>query len=139
MPSLDFAFVCDYARQDAGPVHALAIGIDTVYAPDVPWGQNLGVVARFTFTRNECGRPHRVELIAQDEDGQRLVHLTGTLEPQWDEGLPPGWSVGAMLTLNFGLPLPQFGLYAIEILLNDSSVKTLSLRVMPPTAGPSVG
>ena len=32
---LDFAFLCDYADA-SGKVHALGIGVDNIYAPQVP-------------------------------------------------------------------------------------------------------
>lgn len=135
MPTLDFAFLCDYARQDPGtPIHALAIAIDTIGVPEVPTGRNLGVVARFLFTKNECGRPHRIEIFVQDTDGKRVAQITGTVEPQWSEDIPPGWPTGAALALNFGIPLPTFGFYSVEFLMNDSSVKSLNFRVVEVAA-----
>jgi len=106
--------------------------MDTIYAPSMPWGQNIGLVARFTFTRNESGRPHRLEVIVQDTDGATTAKIEGTVGAEWMEDLPPGWPVGALVALNFGIPLPNYGLYSVEILLNDSSVKSLNLRVIPP-------
>jgi hypothetical protein len=131
VPELDFAFLCDYARPDAGIAHALAIGIDSIYASDVPSGRDLGLVARFTFTRNECGRPHHVEVIGQDADGGRVVNISATVEPTWNDALPMGWRTGVIFALNFAMPFPKFGLYAIELLINDSSVKSVNLRVVP--------
>jgi hypothetical protein len=87
---------------------------------------------RFTFTRNECDRPHRIEAVFQDIDGQRIAQIQGAVEPKWQEGLPPGWRTGAMLGMNIGIPLPAYGQYAFEILVNDNHVKTLNLRVERP-------
>lgn len=74
------------------------------------------------------GRPHRLEVIFQDEDGDRLAQITSTTEPVWDENLPAGWRVGVLFGINMGIPLPRFGLYAFEILVNDNLVGLL-LRV----------
>ena len=132
LPDLDFALLADYVRVDGGIAHAIAAGIDTVYAPEVPTGQNLGLLFRAEFTRNECDRPHRIEMILQDIDGQRLVHLTTVVTPSWDADLPVGWNVGMLGGLNFGAPLPAYGVYSLEILINDHHQKTIRLRVEPP-------
>jgi hypothetical protein len=131
VPELDYALLCDFVRVD-GVAHVIGAGIDTVYAQEVPTGHNLGFLARLTFTRNECGRPHRVEIVFQDEDGKRLTQIQGVLQPEWVEGLPPGWRTGSILGLNFGVPIPAYGVYAFEILVNDSSVQSLNLRVVRP-------
>lgn len=130
MPVLDYAVLCDYVRAEGGLAHVIAAGIDTVWTEDVPAGQNVGLLMRVSFTRNECGRPHRVEIIFQDEDGERLAQIMGVSEPQWPEGFPPNWRVGALVGLNFAVPLPRFGLYAFEVLVNDNHMKTIPLRVM---------
>lgn len=139
MPVLDYAVLADYVREEDGLAHAIAAGIDTVYAPEVPTGHNVGLLMRVSFTRTECGRPHRLEVIFQDEDGQRLAHLNAVVEPDWPEGLPPNWRRGMMSALNLGVPLPRYGLYAFEILVNDTHMKTVPLRVAPREAPPIGG
>lgn len=67
------------------------------------------------FTRNECGRPHRFEFIIRDIDGARIAQLGGVAEPTWDDAIPVGWRLGVFVALNFGLPLPHYGEYAVEI------------------------
>jgi hypothetical protein len=59
MPELDYALLCDYVRAERGVAHTIAAGIDTVHRPEVPTVANLGLLARVTFTRAECGRLHR--------------------------------------------------------------------------------
>jgi hypothetical protein len=132
MPELDYAVICDYVRVEGGVAHVIAAGIDTITAPAIPTGQNVGLLMRVNFARTECDRPHRVEVIFQDEDGDRLTQIAGVNEPRWNDGLPTGWKVGALLGLNLGIPLPRYGIYSVEILLNDNLVKTIPLRVVPP-------
>lgn len=136
MPVLDYAVLCDYVRAEGGIAHAIAAGIDTIWTQEVPAGQNVGLLMRVSFTRNECGRPHRAEVIFQDEDGERLAQIMGVVEPQWPAGHPPNWRVGALLGLNIGIPLPRFGLYAFEILVNDNHMRTVPLRVMQREGAP---
>ena len=134
MPELDYAVLGDYVRAEQGVAHVMAAGIDTIYAPSVPTGQNLGLAARFTFTRNECGRPHRIEIPFQGEDGDRLALLSVVVTPEWSPDLPIHWSKGGLVALNFAVPLPRYGLYSFEILVNDQSHKTMPLRVLRPEA-----
>jgi hypothetical protein len=107
-------------------------GIDTVTAPVVPALLPVGLLLRIAFTRAECGRPHRVEVILQGEDGDRLMEASAVLTPEWKEDLPPHWRVGILSALNFPIPLPRYGLYSFEILINDTSHKTIPLRVIQP-------
>jgi hypothetical protein len=136
VPELDYAVLCDYVRAEGGVAHVVAAGIDTVWAAEVPTGRNVGLLARLTFTRHECGRPHRLEVIFQDIDGDRLAVVQGVVNPQWIEGLPTGWRTGTLLGLNMGIPLPRYGVYGFEIMLNDSFVKNIDFRVVQQAAAP---
>lgn len=130
MPELDFAILADYVRAERGIGHLVAGGIDTIWLDQVPGGQNMGLLLRIDFKRSECGRPHRVEIFVQDEDGERLVQVVGTLTPEWDDSLPVTWRAKALIAFNFGVPLARFGIYDIEIVIDDQSVKTMPLRVL---------
>jgi len=130
MPQLDYAFLCDFVRAEGGLAHVIGAGIDTVYAPETPTAHNFGLLARFTFTQGECGRPHRIEVFFRTEDGAEIAKVEAVITPEWGQGLPPGWPMGASLGLNFGLPLPAFGVYAFEIMIDDGHAKSLGLRVV---------
>lgn len=129
VPELDYALLCDYVRTEAGIAHVIAAGVDTISKDEVPAAQNLGLLMRFGFAHAECGRPHRIEVIFQDEDGDRLAHLQAVIEPEWSPELPANWRQGAMSGLNLGVVLPRFGLYSFEVMINDTLVKSLPLRV----------
>ena len=136
MPELELAVLADFVRQEGGLGHLVAANVDTVTAPQVPAGRNFGLFATMKFTRNECGRPHRFEVFFQDIDGNRLAEISSVIEAQWDKTLPVGWRTTGVIALNIGLPLPAYGEYAIEILVNDEHRKTLNLRVIAPPAQP---
>lgn len=130
MPELDFALLSDYVRTEGGIAHVIAAGIDTIHAPVTPTGQNLGLLFRILFSRTECGRPHRLEVIFQDEDGERLAAITQAVMPSWIESQPAHWKSGALGGLNIGVPLPRYGLYSFELMMNDTLLKSLPLRVV---------
>ncbi|MGH8895647.1 MAG: DUF6941 family protein [Egibacteraceae bacterium] len=131
LPDLDYAVLCDFVRLDSGAAHIVAAGIDTIKTSEEPAGSNLGVALQIEFTRNECGRPHRVELHLQDADGERIAEVHGTVTPQWVHGMPVGWKTKAALGFNFGVVFPRYGEYAMEVMIDDRSVKSLRLRVVP--------
>jgi len=136
MPRLDYALLGDYVRAEGGIAHVISAGIDTVRAAQVPAGQNIGLLLRLAFTRSECGRPHRLEVLFQDIDGERLAELNGTMTPEWREHLPAGWDTSVLMGVNMAIPLPRYGLYAFEILVNDTHMKTVQLRVVEPDPPP---
>ncbi len=132
MPDLDYAILCDYVREDqtGGVQHIIAAGIDTVHVAEVPTGVNFGVALRVMFTRSECDRPHRLELIVQDEDGERLATVDGHVVPTWPgPDHPAHWKVGTAAALNLGVVVPRFGVYAIDVLMNDTELRSLPFRV----------
>jgi hypothetical protein len=132
VPNLDYAFLSDFVRSEGGVAHVIGAGIDTLYASETPTGHNLGFLARVTFTQGECGRPHRFELFFRTADGGEVSKLEAVVTPEWDSTLPAGWPVAVFLALNFGVPIPAYGLYAFEIMIDDSSAKSIGFRVVEP-------
>jgi hypothetical protein len=136
MPKLSYAFLADHVRAEGGIAHIIGAGIDTVWATKVPTGQNLGIVARLAFTHQECGRPHRVEIIFQNEDGVRLAQIQAIVTPERVPDLPVHWEQGWLAGINVGLPIPAYGIYAFEVMVNDENRTTLNLRVKPASERP---
>lgn len=133
---LGFAVLADHVRVENGLGYLIAGGIDRITAAAVPTGQNLGIFAAVDFTYAECGRPHRFEMIGQSEDGERLLALNGVVEPSIPDGHPSGWPIRAVFGVNLGMPLPRYGHYSLELLVDDHNLKTLRFRVVPPSDGP---
>lgn len=129
MPELDFAVICDYVRSENGVAHVIAGGIDTIHVTELPAANNMGLWSRVLLAKSECSRPHRLEVLFQDADGERLMELSGPLERDWQQGLPLGMKVGVGLAFNFGLTLPKLGVYSFEILVNDNLEKSIPLVV----------
>ena len=129
MPTLDYAVLCDHVRAEGGVAHIIAAGIDTISAAQVPVTHNMGIVVQLEFTRNECGRPHRIEAHLQGIDGDTIAQIQGAITPEWVEA-PVGWDTRAQVTMNVGILFPRYGEYAMEILVNDTSLKRINLRVV---------
>lgn len=132
MPELDFALVCDFVRLESKSSVANVVGggIDTIIVEELPAGQSMGLWNRVLFTRSECDREHRFEVVAQDADGARLLEIRSLISPRWSSSLPAGWKVPISIAYNLAVPLPHIGDYSFEILLNDSSLKSIPFRVI---------
>jgi len=139
MPTLAYALLGDYVRAEGGIAHVIAAGIDTIVAPQLPTGQNLALVANVRFTRAECGRPHRVEIIFTESDGEHLFRGSSVMTPVWAEDTPAHWGQGAQLALNLGVPLPRYGLYQFSLMVDDTELATVPLRVVAPVERPPAG
>jgi hypothetical protein len=101
MLQLDYALLCDYVRGEGGVAHVIAAGIDTIYRPEVPTVANFGLLARFTFTEEDLGQEHQLELQLTDQEGQQVARITGTPPLQPVSGLPEGWPYGGIIALNY--------------------------------------
>jgi hypothetical protein len=137
VPDLEYALLCDYVRPEGAFSHVLAANVDTLHAPAVPAAHNLGILIVEKFDQEECDRAHVVYARFRSPSGEQLVEVRAEITPQWQEGVPPGWKITGNIALNVGLPLPEYGLYTLEIALADSRVqKTLNLRVVQPPPPP---
>jgi hypothetical protein len=132
MPELDYALLCDYVRAEGGVAHVIAAGIDTIHRPEVPSVANLGLLARIVIADDEINEPHQVEVRLRDQEGEQVAQLNLIAVPYSIEGIPEGWPSGALLAINFGVPLPSHGAYTLTILLDGTPAKTINLRVIPP-------
>ncbi len=132
MPEVDFMVVCDYVRGEGGGVlHMVAAGVDRITPSVVPAAHNLGVAIRLNMTRAECDRQHELQLIFQDEDGGRLMELNAEFSAPYPEGLPSGWRANAVVPLNIGVPLPAYGVYSFELLIDGQTKKSVPILVSP--------
>ena len=91
MPDLDYAFLADYVRPERGLAHVMATGIDTVTAPSVPTGYNLGLVARSKHARLQMEKraisEQDVEMACRNRIGEPRPGQPGTI---WIWGLAVG-------------------------------------------------
>ncbi len=131
MPELDYAMLAEHVRIDHGVAYILAGGWDGIEISEMPATTTIALLMRLGFDRAECGRPHRVEVLIQDEDGARLFQLSRTLKPEWPEGYPLTWKRHEQFKLGFPLYFERYGLHDCLILLNDSLLKTIPFVVKP--------
>lgn len=132
---VNFAFLCDYADQTGGKLHALGIGIDTIYAAKTPaTHRHFFAVIGLQFSSVEVGQKEvGVRLI--DADGTNVVapvDATVNVEPP-----ASGYSYRShRINLGFhNVTFPNYGDYAVSWLVGGQEVKRVALRfASPPTA-----
>ena len=127
---VDFAFLADAAEAVNGKLYVVGGAIDTIWSTGVPVVYpRLSFAMRLLITPAELGRKHNLEINIMDEDGKRMITVGGTLDAQRSPELPAGWKQGTLIVLHFGGQFPKFGNYTIEIVVNNSSIKSVPLRV----------
>jgi hypothetical protein len=132
MPELDYMVTADYVRGEGGMLHMIAAGVDTLLVPSVPAARALGVGLRLLIDVAEARQPHQVQLIYQDADGQRLSEVSGTLGPvDPNQPLPPpGRPFGVVMAFNLMLPIPSYGDYSLELVVDGEPKKSITLAAL---------
>lgn len=139
---IDFAFLADSAEAVNGKLYVMGGAIDTIWARQVPLiHSRLAFVLRLIFDVAEIGRKHKLEIQIMDEDGAITANLGGDLEiPAKNPNLPKGWRQAFATVLNFqNLNFVKFGNYSFNILVNNSSLKNIPLRVAQHIEIPRLG
>jgi hypothetical protein len=141
MPELDFMITADFVRAEGGVLHMIAAGFEAILTASVPTVRHVGIGIRLRLTAAEARHPHEIELIFQDSDGTRLTQVTGTIGPvPQDQPLPPpGRPIGVVVPFNLQVPLPRYGDYSIELLIDHASLKSIPLVVARPPGQPRPG
>lgn len=123
MAEVEWAVLCDYAFQDSGKKSCLIGIFDRVFAAAVPTTLN-----RSSFAAKIVGEPKektqlKIEIIRPT--GGALATLGGPVE-LGDNGI-----VEVQVAIQ-GLPLPDWGLYAVNIHIGDDLAKSLGISVAQP-------
>jgi hypothetical protein len=138
MPELDFMVIAEYVRADVGVLHMVGAGFDTVRLQTVPGTLRAGVGLRILLNVAEAREPHPFSLILQNADGARLAEITGVVGPVAADTPPPptGRPYGLLLALNMQLPVPAFGDYSLDLILEDRQEKTITFTTVPVLVAP---
>lgn len=90
------------------------------------------VVARLNANRSEAQQPHKIEVRVVDADGKVVITNVSTVAINNDPNLPVGWPLLANVIMNFGIGVyPNYGEYAIDIVIDGDTKKTLRFRILP--------
>ena len=129
---VDFAFLADAAEVANGKLHLVGGAFDTIWARNVPLRYpKISLALRLLFSAAELDRKHKVEIRIMHEDGKTIApSIGGDLEIQKNPNLPKGWKQGFLTVMNFvDLSFPAFGDYGFELVVNNTNVKSIPLRI----------
>jgi hypothetical protein len=134
MPQLDYMVLADYVRQDAGVIHIMGAGVDTITHPVVPAVQPLGVALRISFdTTEQAGEEHRLTVTFVGPDQPVLGVSARFSTPPRPPGVPEHWRGALGIALQMPVPLPRYGDYSCELEIDDGAItKSIDFRVVPP-------
>ena len=129
---VDFAFLADGAEAINGKLYVMGGAFDTIWTNAVPLTYpKISFAMRLIFSSAELERKHKLEISVINEDGKPITAIVGgDLEISRNPNVPKGWKHGFLTVINLAnLKFPDFGDYSFEVVLNNSSVKSVGLRV----------
>ncbi len=127
---LNFAFLCDFAEESGGKVHALGVGVDQIQAPVVPAiHPHLSVVVAFSYESADVGAQSLVMRVI-DADGHSIVPPVDGQLTLNDPGAPTGQA--RVIFQLAGVQFQRYGDYAVEVAVAGVTVASLPLRVVSP-------
>ena len=129
---VDYAFLAEGAESVNGKIYIVGGGFDTIWTEKVPIiYPKLSFVLKIIFDAAEIGRSHKLEIQIIDEDGGNVATVGGDLTiHKKSPDLPKGWEQGITSVLNFvNLKFSKIGSYSFNIVVNNSSLKSIPLRI----------
>ncbi len=128
-----FAFLCDFAEESGGKLHAIGIGWDTIYARIPPGGVSIHsmmtFVASIRGTIAESGTKE-VMLRLIDADGEDVL-------PPQQQNIPFAVKAPQLSgNMNFvvqlgGVPFKKYGAYALHLLVQGNEMGPVVFNVSP--------
>ena len=137
---VDFALLADAADAVNGKLYLVGGAFDTIWAQQTPlMYPKLSLALRLLFSPAELGRKHKLEIRIMNEDGKNVAPpIAGELEVQKNSNLPKGWRQGFLTVMNFAnLNFSNFGDYTFELVMNNTGIKSIPLRIAPPASSQS--
>lgn len=129
---VDFAFLSDSAQVVQGKLYVVGGAFDTIWTPKLPVKHpHLSFAMRLLFSPAELGRVHNLEINLIDEDGKSIAKVGGPLKVGGKSpNLPKGLKKSFLTVLDFwNLEFGSYGNYCFEIVVNNSSLKPVPLRI----------
>jgi hypothetical protein len=128
MAECDWAILCDYAFLDVNRKMCLIGTFDRIFASAVPGGLHQAAIAmKLLGDANETAN-FRLEILRPNQSGQLITAQGSTVL---------GDSGTADVQFNIaGLPLPDYGVYSINVYVDEGAPRTVSFQVMKPPNPP---
>lgn len=131
---VDSAILADYVQENNGKLYITGGGIDTLFVNSniLPVRHpSIGIAFRLILSPAELFRTHHLEILLVNADGGRLATVNAQIRVDSPPQGTSGWPISVPLAINFtNLEFPSLGDYQFELMLNNSSIKSIPLRVV---------
>jgi len=137
---VDTALLCEAVTVRDGLLFILGGGITQGGRTEFPSPLGLSLALRILARPSELAHDHELEVLLQDEDGQKItkveLRMEGT-EPPPGVQIPAGEEMGLPIPWTFpGRPmLPHPGRYSFEILIDGDLKSSVPLNVVLEQGG----
>ena len=117
---VDCALLCDAVTVREGLLHILGGGVTRATRQSYPGPLGLSLALRVLIHPTEAADIHKMEVILQDADGQRVAGADVEFGLSDTAGLAPGEHGSLPVALSFpeGVQLPAPGTYSFELLID---------------------
>jgi hypothetical protein len=129
---VDTCMLCDAATVREGLLHILGGGITQTGRPEFPSPLGMSLALRVIMHPTELAHSHQLEVILQDEDGERVTKFDIQLAGLDPENVPAGQHAPLAIAWDFpGRPdLPHPGRYSFELLIDGVHQRTVPLNAV---------
>lgn len=118
---IEYAILADHADIAGGKLYLMGGGWDTYSAPQAPFQMRIAVALGVRVGWEETNQPVPVRVYIEDDDGNEIVRVDGTLNVGRPPHLPPGTAQLAQMAVNLPTNIPAFGGYRVRITAGDSA------------------
>lgn len=131
MASLDFAFLAQSARVDAGnTLSGLGVGFTHIHVPGLPVAINITVAGLVWMTEEDEGSSHlSLTLVGAEETYEASLDATLTVATV---ERPLEGRLAATFDIPVTVAVPVAGIYRVTISLDGTIAKTLAFEVLAP-------
>jgi hypothetical protein len=134
---LSVAVIADHANVAKGEKLNVFGIFDTIWSQKFPMIHPFMVLAlRVILTFEDGGRPHKLQIILEDEDGRDFLRAEAAMNPM---KIAAGAVVSSNIVLNFaGLRFQRASRYGFKIIADGTLIATVPLTVVEGPPPPQV-
>lgn len=130
---IEYALLADYADLAGGKLYLMGGGWDTYHAAQAPFQLRIAVALGVRVGWEETNQPVPVRVVIEDDDGNEIVRMDGTLNVGRPPHLPPGTAQLAQMAANLPANIPAFGGYRVRATAGEgdgSDQVTIAFRAL---------
>lgn len=129
---LEWIILADYAEVVAGKLYVMGGGWTAILGETLPVARNVSIAVSCQVPWNLTNELHRLEFVAQDQDGNLLDGFNAMVE--FEVGRPPGMPRGQeqrlQVAVSSQISFEAAGSYSIIVRLNDEDLGHANFGVL---------